>query len=97
MSSGIYDRYFEEDGLFYHHILNPETGYPYENDIVGVTIICEDAYLADIYSTMSLTLGSEDAIALLNKADGVEGMLILKDDTFLFSDGFIEKYKYQKK
>ena len=95
VSSGIYERYFEEGGLLYHHILNPKTGYPYENDIVGVTIICEDAYLADIYSTMSLILGSEDAIALLNNADGVEGMLILKDDAVLFSDGFIEKYKYQ--
>lgn len=97
VSSGIYERYFESQGTLYHHILNPHTGYPYENDIVGVTILCEDAYLADLYSTVCLTLGSEDALQFLSSEETVEGIIIKKDGTTLYSDGFIEKYQYQEK
>ena len=42
VSSGIYERYIKaEDGTLYHHILNPQTGYSYENDLLGVSIISD--------------------------------------------------------
>ncbi len=43
VSSGIYERFFEKNGVFYHHILNPKDGYPYENNLVSVTIVVEIA------------------------------------------------------
>lgn len=96
VSSGVYERCFEKDGKFYHHILNPKTGYPYENDIVGVSIVCKDSYLADIYSTLSLTMGSEKAIRFLNQSEEADGLVLRKDGEILFSEGFKEKYKFKE-
>ena len=42
VSSGIYERSFEKGGKFYHHLLNPKTGYPYDNSLVSVTILSEN-------------------------------------------------------
>lgn len=39
VSSGVYERHFEENGVNYHHLLNPKTGYPYQNGLVAVTIV----------------------------------------------------------
>ena len=97
VSSGIYERCFEKDGKLYHHILNPESGYPCETDVAAVTIVCEDSYLADIYSTVCLTLDSDEALKLLNETDMLEGMIIRKDGTFLFSENFEEKYRFRRK
>ena len=62
VSSGIYERYFERDGTIYHHILNPDTGYPYENQLLGVTIICPNSVDGDGLSTTCFSLGLEDGM-----------------------------------
>ena len=49
VSSGIYERCFEKDGKIYHHILDSKTGYPYDNDVVAVTIISDDSVDGDGY------------------------------------------------
>lgn len=56
VSSGIYERYFEKDGNFYHHILNPQTGYPYDNSLIAVTIISDKSVDGDGLSTSVLHL-----------------------------------------
>lgn len=96
VSSGIYERGFEKDGVYYHHILNPQTGYPFENDIAGVTIVSKDSYLADVYSTLCLGLGAEKALLLINENEKVDGIIIRKDGSILFSENFGERYKFQE-
>lgn len=64
VTSGIYQRNFTHDGILYHHILDPKTGYPVNNELAGVTICADSALLADCLSTACLVLGETDAKSL---------------------------------
>ena len=56
MTSGVYERHFEIDGKNYHHILNPATGYPYDNGLISVTILSEESVDGDGLSTPAFPL-----------------------------------------
>ncbi len=62
ISSGIYERYFEQDGEFYHHIIDPSTGYPAKTDLNQVTVIGSRDADCDALSTICLLLGEEKAV-----------------------------------
>lgn len=57
VSSGVYERHFVKDGVNYHHILNPRTGFPYENGLVQVSIISKESVDGDGLSTTCFALG----------------------------------------
>lgn len=63
-TSGSYEQCFEENGKTYHHILNPETGYPVDNSVVSVTVISENGLLSDALSTACFALGIEKGFEL---------------------------------
>lgn len=79
VTSGVYERYFEKDGISYHHILNTATGYPVETDLVAVTIISSSSILADTLSTSVFALGEEKGRALLSTIPNVEAIFIYKN------------------
>lgn len=87
VSSGVYERYFEKDGKRYHHILNPKTGYPYENGLLGVTIITDSSVDADALSTTCFALGLEDGMKLIENTKGAEAVFITEDFTLHKSSG----------
>ncbi len=64
VTSGIYERNFEEDGVLYHHVLDPDTGYPAESDLEAVTIMAGrgNSAFCDGLSTVCLILGKADAM-----------------------------------
>ena len=89
VTSGIYERYFEEDGVKYHHILDVETGYPADTDVVSVTIIAPFGYsgVSDGLSTTCLLLGSEKGMELIENFEGVEAVFQTKDGKLLKTKG----------
>lgn len=79
VTSGDYERYFEKDGIIYHHILDPATGYPVQNSLDQVTIISDHSVDGDALSTTCYALGLEDGLALVRSLDGVEAVFVTKD------------------
>ena len=93
VSSGIYERYFTKDDKFYHHILNPKTGYPYETDLVAVTIISDKSVDGDGLSTSCFALGLEEGMKLINSLEHTYAVFITEDYEMHYSDGFLEDIK----
>lgn len=67
VTSGVYERCFTKDGVFYHHILDPVTGYPVTTDAAGATVIAKRSIDAEGYSTTLLALGIERGMAFARK------------------------------
>ncbi len=78
VTSGSYERFFEEDGVIYHHILNPETGYPWETDLLSATIVTDSSTLADGLSTAVFAGGIDEAERLASEFN-VKIILLMKD------------------
>ncbi len=93
VSSGIYERFFEKDGILYHHILNPKDGYPYENGLVSVTIISEESVDGDGLSTSCFALGLEEGMKLVESLPGIQAIFITEDGAVHLSKGFEEAIK----
>lgn len=75
VTSGNYERYFEAGGKRYHHILDPNTGWPVENGLAAVSIISKSSFACDILSTTLFVLGKEKSLEMkdeLEKALGVK-------------------------
>ena len=91
VTSGIYERCFYENDVFYHHILDTATGYPVNNELAAVTIICPSSTKADILSTACMCLGLSEGQQFLDSFTDVEYLLITKEGTQYCSDGFSMK------
>lgn len=87
VTSGIYERYFESNGKKYHHILNPKTGYPYENEILGVSILSDKSIDGDSLSTTLFALGIEKGLEFVNSQPGVEAIFVSKDYNLYLTEG----------
>lgn len=94
VSSGTYEKFFISDGKKYHHIIDPQTGYPMNNELVSVSIITEKSIDADALSTSVFLLGLVGGMDLVEKLTGVEGIFITKDHQVYLSSG-IEKNNFE--
>lgn len=85
-TSGNYEKYFVQDGKRYHHILDPKTGYPVENELVSVSIYCNNGMLSDILSTACFVLGKEESLKMLGKYNA-QAVFITEDKTVYVTEG----------
>jgi len=87
-TSGDYERFFEEDGRRYHHIINPRTGEPTET-LISATVIGPDATLTDGLATTVFVLGAEAGIALIERYDGYETIVVGPSGRLSYSSGLV--------
>jgi len=87
VTTGVYERGFTHDGAYYHHILDPATGYPAVSDLVSVTVLHESGMTADALGTVVFGKGAEEGLAFLNNYPGAEGVLITMDGEILTTAG----------
>jgi thiamine biosynthesis lipoprotein len=87
-TSGDYERYFEEDGVRYHHILVPGTGKS-AREVRSATIIGPDATQTDGLSTTVFVLGVERGMELISRLPGFEAVIVDKDGRIYYSDGLV--------
>lgn len=85
VTSGVYERGFDLDGVRYHHILDPHTGYPIQNGVASVSILAQSSLLADALSTACFALGAEEGLALA-ASYGVEAFFILADGSTMYTE-----------
>jgi len=91
VTSGIYERYFEKDGKRYHHILNPFTGYPMDNNLASVTIITDISIDADAMTKNLFYLGVDKGLAYAKDTPNIEAIFITKDKKIYATDGIKSK------
>ena len=94
VTSGGYQRYFEHNGIRYHHILNAKTGKNEQNGIASATVVADESTDADALSTI-LFLKGEDALELCSQC-GADAIIIKENGETVTTNGFEEKYNYEK-
>lgn len=94
VTSGIYERNFVYNDHFYHHILDPETGFPVENELLSVTIVSSDPTKADALSTACMVMGMEKGLEFIENTDDAEALFIDNHYNIYTTSGF-PKYEYQ--
>ena len=87
VTSGAYERYFEEDGVHYGHIMDPRTGRPAESGLLSVTIVHDDGVLCDAMSTALFVMGEDRAVELWRKLNSFEFLIVTEDGRLLVSEG----------
>jgi thiamine biosynthesis lipoprotein len=100
ITSGAYERYFEDEdtGETYHHILNPQTGYPANNGLISVSVVSGNGMLADALSTACYVMGLEESIQYWQQYGDDFDLILMTEDKEVYvteplSDSFSSNFK----
>lgn len=92
VSSGDYERFFLQDEVRYHHILDPDTGYPVRNSLVSVTTVADDSLTADALSTAVFSMGLDRGLAFLASRPEAEGIFVTEENKIYLTEGLAEAF-----
>jgi thiamine biosynthesis lipoprotein len=87
VTSGNYERFFILDGVRYHHLLNPRTGWPVNEGLDSITILSKSSAMGDALSTACYVLGVDKGMELLKKYDGIDAIFVNSDGSVVMTDG----------
>ena len=87
VTSGIYERGFDLDGIRYHHLLDPKTGWPAQNELASVTILSDSSMEGDALATAAFILGTEKGLELIESMEGIEAVFIARNREVILSSG----------
>lgn len=87
VTSGVYERTFVQDGVRYHHLLDPATGWPKDSDLLSATIIGPSSTDCDALSTVCMLFGRERATALVEELEGYEAVFVGRDGEVTWTQG----------
>lgn len=95
VTSGIYERYLEVDGVKYHHLFDPATGYPFDNDIAGVTIITDKSIDGDGLSTAVFSMGVKNGLEYAENElpKGTDAIFVTKEDKVYVTKDIKDEFK----
>ncbi|MFH1415660.1 MAG: FAD:protein FMN transferase [Elusimicrobiota bacterium] len=93
VTSGDYERFFIKNGIRYHHILDPGTGYPAKG-VQSVTVLCPEAADADAWATAVFVLGADKGMKAIDGKKGFEAIIIDSDGNIVTSNGLRERIKW---
>ena len=91
-TTGGYERYFEQDGVRYHHVIDPKTGYPAQSDLLSVTVITQDGALGDYLSTALFIEGKEAALAR-GQEEGFALILVDTEGNVYYSPSLADRFE----
>ncbi len=87
VTSGNYERFFILDGVRYHHLLNPATGWPVNEGLDSVTILSKSSAMGDALSTACYVMGVDKGMELIKQYDGVDAIFVNSDGSVVMTDG----------
>jgi thiamine biosynthesis lipoprotein len=93
VTSGVYERFFVKDGVRYHHILDPGTGYPARTGLLSVTIVAPSSMTADALSTAVFVLGQERGMVLVESIPDTEALFVTEDREVVVTAGLRNRFR----
>lgn len=95
VTSGIYERAFEQDDVLYHHILDPRTGFPARTDVLSATVVAPMSLDADGYTTALVIMGADRALAFVEAHPTLEAVLVTREGDVLATSGIGERIPFE--
>lgn len=91
VTSGIYERKHTENGKIYHHILNPETGYPVETNVAGLSIISTASVDGEIWTTRLFGKSVEEILDKVNSLPDIEAVIVTTEGKVYYTNGVLDR------